>query len=235
MQLYRSLIAGALLMALPLAAGEAFENRTVRVVIGPYASNQASTFRGLLRERLRQFAGRVRQQSQDAQVTFDLTTSDRLAGEATDTVDPAIDQLIGANGIAALWGSFERPNVATSTIYIGEAVPRDSALARNRRPNFFVPVDGSLTPPNVTAYEIIIEYALLRRVWRERRPTLVIPIGNVLKARLQEVPHEGAGTGHWAGCYRAISDATTEIMRIAGGPAPTLSTPIDPPPPVTCR
>lgn len=233
MHLYRSLIAGALLTALPLAAGDAFENRTVRVVTGPYASNQATVFRGLLRERLRLFAGRVRQLSPDAQVTFDLTTSARLATEATDTVDPATDDLIGGNGIAALWGSFDRPNVATSTIFIGSALPSDSALTQ--RPNLFVPVDGSLTPPNVSAYEIIIEYALLRRVWRERRPALVIPIGNVLKARLQEVRSEGSGTGHWAGCYRAISAATTELLRLAGGPAGTFPAHILPPPPVNCR
>jgi hypothetical protein len=232
MHLYRSLISGALLSALPLAAGEAFENRTVRVVTGPYASNQATAFRGLLRGRLRLFAGRVRQQSPDAQVTFDLTTSDRLAREATDTVDPATDGLLGGTGIAALWGSFDRPNVATSTIFIGSA-PSDSALTQ--RPNLFVPVDGSLTPPNVSAYEIIIEYALLRRVWRDRRPDLVLPIGSVLKARLQEVRSEGSGTGHWAGCYRAISAATTELLRRADGPSGTFPPHIPPPPPVNCR
>lgn len=233
MHLCRSLIAATLLAAMPLQASGAFENRTVRVIVGTYGSNSALAFRGLLRDRLRTFAGRVRQESDQAQVTFQLATNERLATEATDTVDPATDQLIGVGGIAALWGSFDRPNVATSTIYIGSAVPGDVAL--QRRPNLFVPVDGSLTPPNLSAYEIIIEYALLRRVWRERRPALVIPIGDVLKSRLQEVRHEGSGTGHWAGCYREISAATTDILRLAGGPAGIAPARIEQPAPVNCR
>jgi len=249
MQLYRALIAAGVLLAMPLQQARAFESRLVRVVIGNFNSDDRSAeFRTRLRDQLRSFAVRVRtyELSPDLkrlvpanlrhpQFTFDLQPNARLAAEATDTVEPGTDELIGVNGVAAMWGSFgrgPRQGVATSTIYIGAALPTENSLSL--RPNLFIPVDGSLSPPNVNAYEIIIEYALLRRVWREGRVDLVIPVGNVLKARLQEA-RGGGGTGFWSRCHRAILDGTTEILRTPRRPAGNPPRRIDAPPPVTCR
>jgi hypothetical protein len=249
MHLCRALIAAGVLLAMSMQDARAFETRLVRVVIGNFRSDdRAADFRTRLRGQLRGFAGRVTAYDLAPDVqrvippnlrhpvfTFELRPDDRLGAEATDTVGPGTDEMIGVNGVAAMWGSFgrgDREGVATSTIYIGAALPSENSL--RLRPNLFIPVDGSLSPPNVTAYEIIIEYALLRRVWREGRLDLVIPVGNILKARLNEA-RGGGGTGFWPRCHRAISDATAEILRTPRRPGGTPPARIEAPPPVNCR
>lgn len=246
MHLRRALIAAGALIAVASQAAHAFSSRTVVVVgnLGP----RTEDVRTRLGDRLRAFAGRVRdfnipQQLQQVippnlqhpRLTFEVRPRNLALPDRYDNgVEPGTDQLMGEAGVAAMWGSFgraPRENVATSTIYIGSALPIDHSL-RNH-PTRFIPVRASLAAPvvDLNAYEIIIEYALLRRVWREGRVELVIPVGAILKQRLREVRPQA---GDWIDCHNAIQAATTDIMRQPRRPAGPVPARINQPDPITC-
>jgi hypothetical protein len=230
MRLFRAVIAiGALaLAAIPFQRLQA-ETR-VFVVYGNLGNNDELT-RNRLQEQLRRFAVEVKRhrlaQPNPPTINFRVVADRELDADAAQVVSDHTRRLWSsrADAVAFVWGFLDSGRgqevIPTGNIYIGVA-PMDSLLPTHTRHHLFGPVRGHVSPQvELDAYEIIIGYALLRRMWRERRYALLQPIAEVLVARMQLARQRGS-FGSWAKCLREIRRSLNDIVRIrpATGAAP---------------
>jgi hypothetical protein len=187
--------------------------------------------RGRLYERLRRFVREVKVEAARRRMSLllevQVLSERQLPAQNSRIVSPQINRLWSSrpDSIAFLWGRVEPGNTPnegypTGTIYIGVA-PIESLLAAQIRPAVFGPVPGQIigNVEDLDAYEIIVGYALLRRIWRERRYDLMEPIVEVLKRHMLAA-QQGGSLGSWEGCFVAIQNATAAILR-ARRPSPT--------------
>jgi len=247
MRLFRlgPLIACAALSLAALPCETARAETRVFVVYGNMGADDSGT-RGLLQDRLRIFARDVKPhrtaRTLRPVLQFQVLPEPRLNADAAQVVGPSTRQLWRSlNPVAFVWGRIDpRPRgerVHIGNIYIG-LTSREGVLPARSGDDLFGPVEGTVTPRAIEldAYEIIIGYALLRRVWREENYALTVPIAAVLKERIDAL--DGGGSwGSWQNCLERIRQAIGAIprARVPTRPAGTRPPPDPPSPePVSC-